>query len=507
MKNDLPAPVELTEAKIKKIARWEDSFRRIAGKAADGPVAAKTLYELQPEDLLAVVEKMKTAPEGAVEEEWAGPLLDRAQQLFQTDRSVWRERAEAGYHGLPCEADQTLTIFEKLLAAVALGDADPAVFETMLKKLIAMRDEPVPLRHYDDAAKEGYIEYFDDDARLSQASEGEILLYVLFVDELCGRKNVTAMRAKASACYGGNRAYACSWTKARDLLLELMNLDESPGYANSLGYIYFYGRTNNGKPEYAKAFYYFSIGAAGGMVESRYKLADMFQGGYGVPKNHTTCCRLITMLYTETLPLLAEQIYDCKFADVALRLGLLFRDGIGTEKILPLALSFLLPARFALRKRREGMDYYGDEKVEGHIDTALESVLSRLDIDPKPVRQISRSPEETLVRIPTRPEDYFEMRLRLGEDGKASAAVTRKSEADMRRNHPMLLTLTDALYCGMTDKLQFEAENVKLRGGERQRDGRTVIIRFDKIEDGRYYFGSDAAAELTADWTLKVPKE
>ena len=43
MNNETAAPVLLTEAKVKKIARWEDSFRKIAGKAAaDGPVAAKS---------------------------------------------------------------------------------------------------------------------------------------------------------------------------------------------------------------------------------------------------------------------------------------------------------------------------------------------------------------------------------------------------------------------------------------------------------------------------------
>ena len=52
-----------------------------------------------------------------------------------------------------------------------------------------------------------------------------------------------------------------------------------------IGYIYYYGRCWDGQPQYDEAFRYFSVGAAGGIYESRYKLADMFAKGYGVVQN------------------------------------------------------------------------------------------------------------------------------------------------------------------------------------------------------------------------------
>ena len=506
MKDDIGAPVLLTEAKVKKIARWEDSFRKIAGKAADGPVAAKKLYELQPEDLLAVLDKMQVTPEEAVQEEWAGPLMDRAPQLFQTDRSVWADAEVAGYHGLPCEAAQTLTCFEKLLAAIAVGEPDTEPIRRDLKTIIAQREEAVPLRRYDDTVKEEYIRYYDRPEVLEKASEAEILLYVLYVDELCARKNVTALQAKAYACYGGNRAYACSWTRARDLLMELMQLDDAPGYANSLGYIYYYGRTNNGRPEYARAFYYFSIGAAGGMIESRYKIADMFRGGYGVPKNERIANRLINELYAENLPLMMDQVWDCKFADIALRLGLIHRDGTGTEKMPLAALFFLLQARFAIRRRREAAQYYGDEEVEKNIERALESVLPPgLDEKHLPA-QAPRTPREAVSLIPLRQEDYFEMKIRLKEKDPQAVTVCRKSERDPKHSLPMFLTLPEALWCGVTDKLQFTAANLKLQGGERSAGGTTVTVRFDRIEEDGFYYGASFRARISAEWSLKVPK-
>ncbi|MBO4873103.1 MAG: sel1 repeat family protein [Lachnospiraceae bacterium] len=509
MKKETGNVVLLTEAKVKKIARWEDSFQKIVGKSAAGaPVAAKKLVELQPEDLLAVIEKMKTAGEGALEEEWAGPLVDLAPLLFQTDRSVWRDRPVEGYHGLPCEADRCLTVFEKLLAAIAVGDPDPAPFERELKAIIAERGKAVPLRSFEDPVKENYILYYADSEKLQQASEGEVLLYVLFTDELCARKNITAMNAKAYACYGGNRAYACSWTKSRDLLLELMTLDESPAYANSLGYIYFYGRTNGGKPEYAKAFYYFSIGAAGGMYESRYKIADMFRGGYGVPKNHWICAKLINELYADTLHYLLDETYDSKFADIALRLGDLHRDGIGMPVNQRAALYFYLQARFAIRKRRSVVRCYGDEQVEQTVGKALEALIRQTGPEKPPTSLKDHSPRLITSLIPLRKDDYFEMKFRQTEKGPLSVTVVRKDGSDARYNRPMLLTLPDALYCGQTDKLQFTLENAQIHLKEPENpDKKTVTIRFDRIEDDRLLLDGEETARISGDWTLKVPKE
>ena len=512
MNNETAAPVLLTEAKVKKIARWEDSFRKIAGKAAaDGLVAAKKLYELQPEDLLAVLEKLKTVPVSALEEEWAGPLVDRAGQLFQTDRSVWRDRPVEGYHGLPCEADRTLTVFEKLLAAVAVGDPDPAPLEQELRNILAERGQAVPLRTYDDSVKEKYIQYYEERGKLEQASEGEVLLYVLFTDELCAKKNVTALNAKAYACYGGNRAYACSWTKARDLLLELMHLDTSPAYANSLGYIYFYGRTNNGKPEYEKAFYFFSIGAAGGMYESRYKLADMFRSGLGVAKNSWICSKLINELYADNLPLLLEGKYDCKFADIALRLGDLHREGFGLPKNQLAALYFFLQARYAIRMRRKTAEQYGDDTVEKNIERAIRMVLPDAEQEKRPAVLADRTPELIVSLIPLRQDDYYEMRLRKMAGGRFSVTICRKNAEDARPNHPMLLTLPEAFYCGQTDKLHFVLEEASVQLTAKKETKNTAkesrTIRFDRIDGNQYSFRGRECARIAGRWSLKVPEE
>jgi TPR repeat protein len=67
-------------------------------------------------------------------------------------------------------------------------------------------------------------------------------------------------------------------------MIRLFELTDNPQYANTLGYIYYYGRCNNGVPEYDQAFYYFSYAAANGLYEGMYKLADLFWHGYGCKK-------------------------------------------------------------------------------------------------------------------------------------------------------------------------------------------------------------------------------
>ena len=85
--------------------------------------------------------------------------------------------------------------------------------------------------------------------------------------------------------YCGTSVYPNDWIKARDAFIEYYQLSGDPYAANTLGYIYYYGRCNGGVPEYDLAFRYFSIGHAYGCYESTYKLADMFVHGYSVVKN------------------------------------------------------------------------------------------------------------------------------------------------------------------------------------------------------------------------------
>ena len=129
---------------------------------------------------------------------------------------------------------------------------------------------------------------------------------------------------------------------------------------------------------YEKAFQCFSIGAASDLIESRYKLADMFLDGKGCIQSKIAGARLILSMYSECRKDFCAQHYNCKFADVALRVGGLFERGDGVDVDLEMAYTYYLEARCAIRRRRANYDFYGDAKVERKIEEALDRVKAQI---------------------------------------------------------------------------------------------------------------------------------
>lgn len=192
-----------------------------------------------------------------------------------------------------------------------------------------------------------------------------------------------ALEALAYASYGGNNVFPEDWKKSEECLLKLIEDGDYPlpFYYNTLGYIYYYGRTTGGKPQYEKAFQYFSVAAIYGIYEATYKLADMLMEGKGVIKSVPAAVKLIENVYADNRQLFEDEVFDCKFADVALRLGNIYENGIGKEQDLETAYSLYLQAQYAIRERRNVTDYYGDGKVEKNIGTALERCRKKLPED------------------------------------------------------------------------------------------------------------------------------
>jgi hypothetical protein len=175
--------------------------------------------------------------------------------------------------------------------------------------------------------------------------------------------------------YGGSLLFECNWEKSRDIFLKMMGkstvLDEDKcRYANTLGYIYYYGRCNNSVPEYDKAFKYFSLGAAGGLFESLYKLSDMYKNGYFVEKNTKAAETLVRLVYDHALRRFEAENFGGKLADVALRMGNLCRDGITKDED---EYYYYTLADYAIKKRLE-FHQYGDEKVATDIQKELDRI-------------------------------------------------------------------------------------------------------------------------------------
>jgi len=256
-------------------------------------------------------------------------------------------------------------------------------FDQMLagfERFLSNRGKPVEECSFSRSEMEFYIDYFDSDEELAAASEAQLALGRKFIEELCMEGNESALHIKGYACYGGNRLYACDWPASRDCMIRLFEKTDDPQYANTLGYIYYYGRCNGGIPEYEKAFHYFGIAAANGLYEGMYKLADMFRHGYGCKQSQRTARALYRMVYDDSIKHFLKG-ESANFADAALRMGNVYAKGI-SERVAPaVAYHYYIQADYAARLRAAESDFFGNSTVVINIQKALEEAREKLPAD------------------------------------------------------------------------------------------------------------------------------
>lgn len=284
--------------------------------------------------------------------------------------------------------------------------------------------KPISERSFPAAAKRQYL--INTRENLKNCGELELDIYRGFTDELCAIDDPLALECKGYGCYGGNEAYHCDWFTARDCMLRLMDVcQDAEGkavYANTLGYIYYYGRCNDGTPEYDKAFQMFSHGAVGGIIESIYKLADMYMGGKGVPKNEQAAENIVQWMYERHYKdMLSGGGY--KIADLALRMGSIARDSGDYDD----ALYYFTQADYAIRKRL-GANEYGDKKVFNSIQEELENIRIECDYEKNSKKIVAAMPIalENAFR-----EDYIvEIKLRELKDSLRITACRRPKPSE-----------------------------------------------------------------------------
>ena len=236
---------------------------------------------------------------------------------------------------------------------------------------------------YSSSQKKHIISAYENDESLEGASDEAIELYRRFVMDLEKEGDVQALRALAWGYYEGNEAFMQNFFLSESYLLKLFLKTGDPFAANSLGYIYYYGRTNHGIPDYKKAFQYFSFGALAGIDESIYKTADMLIYGNGIPRNIDMGLNMIIDGYKDAMIRFCDGEYDCKFADYALRMGNVCRDRLVYNMSLRDAYKFYLEAEFAIAKRREVVNYIGDGTVELRIKNELRRIRQALELEPE----------------------------------------------------------------------------------------------------------------------------
>lgn len=332
----------------------------------------------------------------------------------------------------------------------------------------------------EDAYRRQILAWTDMDNSVCTAPESEHENYRKLVKMGIRKGWPEALEAYAYGAYGGNNVFEEDWKGSEKCLLKLIATVENPSpfYYNTLGYIYYYGRTNNGKPQYEKAYQYFSIGAIHGVFESMYKVADMLIAGKGVPKNVQAAFYMIKRVYDRNRDLLEEEKYDCKFADAALRLGGIYERGDGVEKDMETAYSLYLQADFAIRERMKRFDFYGDKKVASSIRTALARAESALPPDyftenlfsevPYMVNALLNDSEGLDIAVAEKGDSYFLVARRA--DGNADGEVKKR-----------LFILPKLRFTALSDAVVMRIEDLRMLNRYDQNEHSYINhIEFDK---------------------------
>ncbi|MBO4846663.1 MAG: sel1 repeat family protein [Lachnospiraceae bacterium] len=314
---------------------------------------------------------------------------------------------------------------------------------------------------------------FDSDS-IDKQSEKTQQLFKKCLDSLCDKKDPKAIQRRGYCYYCGTKIYPNDWIKARDAFIEYYQLTGDASAANTLGYIYYYGRCNGGVPEYEEAFKYFSIGHAYTYFESTYKLADMFAHGYGVVKDGETANHLYWSVYKQNIKRLIKEDYECKFADAALRMGNCFRDEIGAQKDLETAYYYYLQADFAIRKRTAVANHYGDTVVFNGIQKALEDVRKEYTTKGRTEKFIYPGwTKWTLIK-----HRGCKLKIKELKDGVLSLTASPMKRFDEEKAPLMLITIPKADYCELRDRITIKTAKNSTYGIF---DGASEII-FDHVE-------------------------
>ncbi len=391
--------ITLGVAQMQRIARYEITFRDIIADAPfkEGDITYQDVYSFTLEDLYCAMKALKVSDPTVKDfgEYWFYPInqlsdgfdLDRACGELEDFDDVPVEMK--GYPGLKVsDSSYFRGIWWELEDAWEDNESETHLSEILdfdeiiadFERYFGNKGRIIEDWVFSEEEMKDYIHFFDDDNYVKKADEKQLVLARRFIDALCEKDSGLALYIKGYACYGGNRLYPCDWGVSRDCMIRLFEKKDDPQYANTLGYIYYYGRCNGGVPEYDKAFHYFGIAAANGLYEGMYKLADMFYHGYGCKESRRTARSLYRMVYDDSIKHFLKGEH-ASFADAALRMGNVFAKGIGEDVNPAYAYHYYLQADYAARLRAKEDDFFGNTTVVINVRKALEETEELLPED------------------------------------------------------------------------------------------------------------------------------
>lgn len=480
-------PIRLGREEYMAAVRLESDILKELGDNVVENIVNVDGYTIRVEDLLYALEKIsKNEPDEVMLSVW-GNFIGRTLAAQEKDSAP----------GIYTEQDALRSMHTYIYSpwfGFAAEQLPAAIEEGVV--FIEDRDKHFLERRYPLYIQERLLEDMESTAAMNAADDAQLALYRLFAEKLAAEDNVYGLSAVGYGCYGGSRAFECDWHRSRDCISRLFEIEEEMPrkafLANTLGYIYYYGRCNDSTPEYERAYKYFSFAAFNGVYEAQYKVADMFNNGYGVVKSPETARNIIAKLYAENVKYIRDGVFDCKFADVALRMGGMFaNNGNDEDDDDEMALYYYTQAEFAIRMRMLETNHYGDPQVSAAISAALSSVKEKMEF--KPVRSHRFYDLIHLLGPETADGRKLDLVIKKKDALTYKMTFTAHKKAGEKQGRKLFITVPSIEMCGLFPKL-----TLTYKAAEALPEN--VLDRVLVIDEVRYQeFCCDGSAVLSAE--------
>lgn len=436
---------EISGTKVKSLISGQIDLRALTeGSCILGDISPKSRYKLKAKDLLGGIKSILVAPDlDAIACYYHGlcsfyyDIMDFPEESDHFDENdILEYVCEFSSHILSNLLESPHTV--DLSSLISLIEYNETVLEDFLNEGI-IADEVY-----------GKLLAKTDADEICKESEASMKKYKFALEQLCAKDDPEAIKTRGYCYYSGNKLYRQDFYKAREAFHKYYAMTGSAQAANTLGYIYYYGRCNNGVPQYDEAFKYFSIGYAGGYYESTFKLGDMFNRGLCVAQNDKIANELYWQVYNQNFDLFRYEKYDNNFADAALRMGNCYHYGIGCEEDLETAYAYYLQAEYAISKRIKENAHYGDTVVYSSVQKEMEKVRDRYKVHDSKAEFVRPSwalwlgigPRKAMIRIAPFPDGSLLLE-----------ATPLKCYKDKDEPPKILVVIPQADYCSLKSKL------------------------------------------------------
>lgn len=365
------------------------------------------------------------------------------------------------------------------------------------------------------------VSAYETDKDLEGATPEALALYRDFVRRLYRAGDIQAIRILAWGYMEGGIAYRKNYELARIYMQELYDKAGDAFAANCLGYIYYHGLTNNGIPQYDKAFSYFSYGVLDGIDESIYMAADMLIHGQGTVKNIDMGLNLLVDGYRNSLYEFCHGNHECRFAEYAQHMGSCCLEGVIYAMGIKDAYRFFLEAEYAAGLREEAGHPADPELIE-KVKKALSYIRESVGIDPMKKELKADFP----IFISQMYEDRYPVRVMVSQKKGSKDCILRVGKFDLReflanlqflpedQDKPeensvygnemgkLLITYPELSWSGLVTEIEYRLENGTIlkkpeKPGPFLSDG---FRRDDATNVLEFYAHGEVVAAVEADW-------